>query len=69
MFNIIPFLFVVIPLVLAIVIVVRKFPQLVLLDVESLPEVKEGKRKETYLRKRAGIKAQKQKKERQEIMT
>ena len=69
MFNIIPFLLVVIPLVLAIVIVVRKFPQLVLLDVESLPEVKEGKRKETYLRKRAGIKTQKQKKERQEIMT
>ena len=69
MFNIIPFLLVVIPLVLAIVIVVRKFPQFVLLDVESLPEVKEGKRKETYLRKRAGIKTQKQKKERKEVVT
>tara|TARA_B100000700_G_C14989446_1_gene830487 strand:- start:527 stop:1444 length:918 start_codon:yes stop_codon:yes gene_type:complete len=68
MFNIIPFLLIVIPLVLAIIIVVRKFPQLVLLDVESLPEVKEEKRKDTYLRKRAEIKTQKQKKERRETV-
>lgn len=34
------------------VIVIRKFPQIALLDVENIPEVKEGKKKNEFLRKR-----------------
>ena len=36
-----------------VVIIIRKFPQLTLLDVESLPEVKQSKKKNEVLKKRA----------------
>lgn len=56
-YSIISFLLIVVPLAVIIVIIVRKFPQLSLLDVENLPEVKAGKKKEEVLRKRAEARA------------
>jgi tetratricopeptide (TPR) repeat protein len=46
------------------VILVRKFPQLSLLDVESLPEVKEEKKKDEFLKQRVEKEAIQAKKER-----
>ncbi|MFA5937320.1 MAG: tetratricopeptide repeat protein [Candidatus Paceibacterota bacterium] len=47
-------------------IVFRKFPQLSLLDVENIPEVKEEKKKEEFLKKHIEKKATKSQKEREE---
>lgn len=47
------------------VIVIRKFPQLSVLDVENLPEVKESKRKNEVIRKRVERLEAEGKKERQ----
>jgi tetratricopeptide (TPR) repeat protein len=42
--SFIPFLLIVLPLAIILVVIVRKFPQITLLDVESLPEVKADKK-------------------------
>ncbi|MBD3311580.1 MAG: tetratricopeptide repeat protein [Candidatus Magasanikbacteria bacterium] len=51
-YSIIPFILVLLALVVIIVVLIRKFPQLTLLDVENLPEVKEEKKKDDFLKKR-----------------
>ncbi len=52
MYQVVPFLLIIISLSVIIVIIIRKFPQLTLLDVDSLPEVKEEKQKDAFLKKR-----------------
>lgn len=51
-YNLLPFFLIIGSLAVIIVIVVRKFPQLSLLDVENLPEVKEEKKKNEYMKRR-----------------
>ena len=52
-YSLFPFILIILSLAVIIVIIVRKFPQLSLLDVDTIPEVKEGKKKDEMLRKRA----------------
>ncbi len=63
MLNVIPFLLVLLSLAVIIVIVVRKFPQLTLLDVEQLPKVQEERKKNEFLKRRVREKVEKHKKE------
>ena len=44
--GIIPFILIVLSLSVIIFLVVKKFPQLSLLDVDTIPEVKEDKKKQ-----------------------
>ena len=62
MFGIIPFILIVISIVTIIVVVVRKFPQLTLLDVENIPEVVMEKKKDKILKKRIDKKTVEQRK-------
>lgn len=57
--GLLPFLLVIISLAIVLAIVIRKFPQLVLLDVDSMPEEKEGKQKEKIIRRKAKERAEK----------
>lgn len=50
--GLIPLILIFLSLGALIALIIRKFPQLVLLDVASLPEVKERAKKEIFLRKR-----------------
>lgn len=52
MHGLIPLILIFLSLGTLIAFIIRKFPQLVLLDVTSLPEVKERAKKEIFLRKR-----------------
>jgi len=52
MYSIWPFVFILLSLAAIVVVIVRKFPQLTLLDVDSIPEVKAGKKKDEYLKKK-----------------
>ena len=52
MYNILAFLLIALSLLVILVVIIRKFPQLALIDVESLPEVKEEKKKDEYLLKK-----------------
>ncbi|PIY93241.1 MAG: hypothetical protein COY69_02655, partial [Candidatus Magasanikbacteria bacterium CG_4_10_14_0_8_um_filter_32_14] len=45
MFNILPFILIVLSLVIIIFVIVRKYPQLLLLDVDTLPEIKMARNK------------------------
>ena len=65
MFNILPFLLILLPLVVIIVIVVRKFPQLMLLDVDSLEEVKQDKKKDSFLKRRVARQSKDKKRKRE----
>ena len=58
-YSVIPFLFILIPLAVVVIVIVRKFPQLALMDVENLPEVKVGKKKNEVLKRRALARAEK----------
>ena len=51
--GIIPLILILLSLGAVIFIIVRKFPQLALLDVENIPEVKEGKKKNEFFKKKA----------------
>lgn len=51
-YSIIPLILILLSLAVIIVITAKKFPQLAILDVESIPEVKEGIKKDEFLRKR-----------------
>lgn len=53
MYSILPFIFILISLAVMIFVIVRKFPQLTLLDVESIPEVRVGRKKDEFLKKKA----------------
>src|SRR3989339_293716 len=50
---ILPFILIVLSLTVIIIVIVRKYPQLLLLDIDSLPEVQEAKKKNTIIKKRA----------------
>jgi len=52
MTSVIPFLIILACLGIIIAIVVRKFPQLTLLDIENTPEGKEAKKKDSLIKKR-----------------
>ncbi len=56
MYFLIPFLIIIISVAIIIAVVVRKFPELSLLQVEDLPEVKEGKKKNEFLKKQVSKK-------------
>ncbi|HLD31449.1 MAG TPA: tetratricopeptide repeat protein [Patescibacteria group bacterium] len=58
MYSLLPFILISLSLVIIAVIVVRKFPQLTLLDVDSIPEVKLARKKEELMRKRLDAKAE-----------
>lgn len=53
MHGLIPLILIFFSIGTLIALIIRKFPQLVLLDVTSLPEVKEQAKREIFLRKRA----------------
>lgn len=53
MATIIPFILIIISLALIITIVVKKYPQLTLLDVDTITEAKEDKKKNEFIKKRA----------------
>jgi len=61
MSSIFPFLLIIFSLTVIIIIVVRKFPQLTLLDIDNLPEVKEGKKKKEFLKRRSVKRSEKAK--------
>jgi len=52
MYNIIPVVLISVCLIIILAIIVRKFPQLAILDVANMPEEKEGKTKEQIIRNR-----------------
>jgi len=52
MYNIIPIILISVCLIIILAIIVRKFPQLAILDVENMPEEKEGKVKEQIIKNR-----------------
>jgi len=62
--TLVPFIIIILSLAVIIAIIVRRFPQLALLDIESAPETQEGKKKDDFLKKRVQKKAEKNKKER-----
>ncbi len=51
-YSSIPLIIIVASLALIVIVIIRKFPQLSLLDVESLPEVKEERKKEEFMKRR-----------------
>ena len=55
MFSILPITLIILSLVVIIFIIVRKFPQLSLLDVDSIPEVKMEKKKTEIIRKKIAV--------------
>ncbi|KKQ27719.1 MAG: Tetratricopeptide TPR_2 repeat-containing protein [Candidatus Magasanikbacteria bacterium GW2011_GWC2_37_14] len=66
MISFFPFILIILGLVILIVIVVRKFPQLSLLDVENIPEVVLENKKDNILKKRLAEKHQETDKARKE---
>ena len=69
MFNILPFILIVGSLGVILVVIVKKFPQLSLLDVDSLPEIQEEKKKNQVLQKRAKKKIKETKEKQQKQLT
>lgn len=66
MYALLPLLLIFFSFAAIIFLIVRKFPQLTLLDVETIPEVKEEKKKNEFLKKRAEKKSQEQKEKKKE---
>ena len=60
-YSIISFILMIVPLAIIIIVVVKKFPQLAVLDVDNVPEVKTSKKKDEVLKKRVEEKAIKSK--------
>jgi len=67
MFSILPFLLILVALAIVVVVIVRKLPQLTLLDVDSIPEVQIDKKKDEYLKKRVEKNVEAFKKKRQQL--
>ncbi len=65
-YTVFPLLLTLISLAVVILIVARRFSQLSVLDVDNLPEVKEEKKKDDFLRKRVEAKAEASRKHRLE---
>lgn len=57
MYNLLPFILIILSLAVIIFIIIRKFPQLSLLDIENIPEVQEEKKKDEILKKKVAEKA------------
>lgn len=55
MYTILPFILIAISFVVMVYIIVKKYPKLLLLDVETIPEVKESQKKDEIIRKKAEI--------------
>lgn len=53
MFNILPFILIVLSLVIIVFVIVRKYPQLLLLDVDTLPEIKTARSKNKIIMQRS----------------
>lgn len=66
MYALLPLLLIFFSFALIIFLIVKKFPQLTLLDVESIPEVKEEKKKDEFLKKRAEKKSKEVKEKKKE---
>lgn len=66
MYALLPLLLIFFSFVVIVFVIVKKFPQLTLLDVESIPEVKEEKKKNEFLKKRAEKKNQETKEKQKE---
>ena len=62
-YSILSFILIIVPLAIILIVVVKKFPQLAVLDVENVPEVRINKKKDEVLKKRVEEKAIKSKKE------
>ncbi len=60
-YSLLPFVLLLLSIVAIIVIILRKFPQITLLDVDNLPEVKEEKKKDQFLKNRVDKKVQENK--------
>lgn len=64
MTSIIPFIIIILALAIIIVVLVKKYPKLVLLDVDNLPEFKQEKKKDEFIKKRVEKRAQQKQQER-----
>ncbi|EKE07375.1 MAG: hypothetical protein ACD_18C00106G0001 [uncultured bacterium] len=53
MLNILPFILIILSLVVIIFVIVRKYPQLLLLDVETLPEIKTARSKNRIIMRKS----------------
>ena len=62
-YNILSFILIIVPLAIILIVIVKKFPQLAVLDVDNVPEVKINKKKDEALKKRVEEKAIKTKNE------
>ena len=58
MYSILPFILILLSLAVMVVLIVKKFPQLALLDVDSIPEVKMEKKKDEFFKKKADKRAE-----------
>jgi tetratricopeptide (TPR) repeat protein len=65
-YHIVPFLLILLSLAGVIVVLIRRFPQLTLLDVDTIPEVRAEKKKTEFLKKRVEAKGQEAQKKRRE---
>lgn len=61
MFSVIPFLLIILALAAILVIVVRKFPSLSLLDVENMPERKVEQKRDEMIRRKVEVKHEEKK--------
>ncbi len=52
MFSILPFILIILSIAIIIIVIVRRFPQLAILDVNSIPEVRMEQKKNEILKKR-----------------
>ncbi len=66
MYALLPLLLIFFSFAAIIFLIIKKFPQLTLLDVQAIPEVKEEKKKDEFLKKRAEKKNQEQKEKKKE---
>lgn len=62
-YNIFYFIFIIVPFAVILIVILKKFPQLAVLDVENVPEVKINKKKDEALKKRVEQRAIKSKNE------
>lgn len=69
MSSLIPLILIVLSLGIIVVIIVRKFPQLTLLDVETIPEVIMEQKKDSLLKRRLAEKSKETHKKGQELIT
>lgn len=57
MYETLPFILIIVSLAIIVVIIVRRFPQLTLIDAENLPEVQQERKKDEFLKQRVKSKS------------